>query len=85
MVVVDGVRLMSGCNIVPWICHVCECEFGILSGGLCSWCSEPTCIEHLTDREVMGSRESCFICVKCLSPIEPAERKKKLKLFRWFD
>ena len=34
-------------EIVPWICHVCNKEFHVSSGGLCSECHKATCLKCL--------------------------------------
>ena len=34
-------------EIVPWNCHVCDKEFQVSSGGLCSKCHKATCLKCL--------------------------------------
>jgi len=34
-------------EIVPWICHVCDKEFNVNSGGLCSNCHKATRLKCL--------------------------------------
>ena len=41
-------------EIIPWICHVCDREFNIDSGGLCSECHKATCLNCLGLRIFFG-------------------------------
>ncbi len=68
--------------IAPWVCCVCRQAFGMLWGGICAKCADPTCARHLvgksgqtyeqflnTDSETFGSftSEEPFLCTECFA------------------
>jgi len=67
-------------EIVPWICHVCNKEFHVDSGGLCSKCYKATCLKCLGVGTFFGiskqTRSENAVCRYCAGKEEDAVKKE---------
>ena len=78
--------MASGKEIVPWTCHVCDEEFNIDSGGLCSKCHKATCLNCLGLNTFFGTvfgkrkkeRIKNAVCRSCADQQEDKIEKKPL-------
>jgi hypothetical protein len=55
-------------SIAPWICHLCQSEFGLYGGGICFDCRKPACRLHLKISIGSPSKPQegeVWLCTRC--------------------